>query len=181
MKLLIVIFCLIAVAFADQQYNGAVVPKEQIVSLFLKTVSQKSECADNTKELRKYWFWLPPSIQDQILNEVIRSLVQQFPRIPYETVVKLVRNFVDERVEPQEACDYAWKIISEEVRRREDCVQKCVEDNLSLPRLFQAIAKCKVNFRCYLGEVEDVLQSLGSCIANCLMKNNQIQDKVYVK
>lgn len=180
MKIIFVVLLLIAAAYAEQ-VNGAIVPKEHIVSLFIKTITKNSECADNTKELRKYWFWLPPSFQDQILNEVVRSITSQFPRIPYETVVKLVRNFVDDRIEPQEACDYAWKIISEEVQRREVCVQKCIEDNLSLPRLLQAIAKCKINFRCYLEEVEDVLQSFGSCMATCLMKNNQITEKVYVK
>lgn len=173
-KVVLVVLLLVAAAFAQAEVSKDVAPSQQIVAAFLKCTQNKNECTENVAQLRKYWPWLPPSIQNEILNQVISQLSSQFPRVPYETMVTLVRNFINDKVPAQEACDFAWKIISEEVRRREECVEKCVNDNLSIEKLFAAIAKCKLDFRCYLGEVENTLEGLALCIRDCLMKRPQL-------
>jgi hypothetical protein len=86
--------------------------------------TKSNDCAGNVSVLRKYWFWLPPGLQSQILNEAVSQLRGPlfFPRIPQNTLVTLVKNFVDDSVNEQEACDCAWRMISTELRRREEAV-----------------------------------------------------------
>jgi hypothetical protein len=168
-KIVLVVLLLVAAVFAAD-VSKDVVASEQIVKQFLKCTASRNECSENVAQLRTYWPWLPPSIQNEILNQVIGQLSAQFPRVPYETMVTLVRNFINDKVPAAEACEFAWRIISEEVRRREECVEKCLSENLSIDRLFAAVAKCKLDFRCYLGEVESTLESLALCVRDCLMK-----------
>jgi hypothetical protein len=177
---LLVLFALISFTFANQvqEQKDMEEIKASFQKAFLKVIlkKEKSECADSTAQLRKVWIFLPPSVQKALLQDVTMQIAQQFPRIPFETVEKLVKNFVDKSVPAQEACDFAYKIISEEVRRREECLNKCIEDaDLTPERIVRTVAKCKFEWRCYLNEVEELMQSLGQCIAGCIQKNIQLE------
>lgn len=161
------------------------VPKDEMMkavrqstkSMFLAAVkgAEKDECHDNVMQLRKVWFYLPPNLKESLLLDVISQLASQFPRLPYEQVERLVRNFVDDKVEPRQACDYAWRILSEEARRRQECVEACVEEaDLTPERLIRTVMKCGLDFNCYMQEIEETMQSLAICIQGCIMPNDVV-------
>jgi len=82
---------------------------------------------------------------------------------------KMIRNFGDLRVPAADACKYAEEILRNEVRRREACVQKCVNDaDLSTERVIRTIMKCRVELNCYLREIDTIMTSLGPCITRCM-------------
>eukprot|EP01080_Neovahlkampfia_damariscottae_P006898 gene6898-11060_t len=179
--LLVVLFALISCAFANQVQAQKDMDEIQagFSKVLLKTIlktQKNSECAASTEKLRKIWIFLPPSIQTKLIEDSIMQIAGQFPRIPYETVEKLVKNFINKEVPPQEACDFAYKIISEEVRRREECVNKCVEEADFTPeRLARVVVKCRLDWKCYIREVQEAMQSVAQCIAGCVTKQVQLE------
>jgi len=81
----------------------------------------------------------------------------------------MIRNFGNPAVPAADACKYAEEIIRNEVRRREACVQKCVDDaDLTPERVIRTIMKCRIDFQCYLTEIRTVMETLGPCITRCM-------------
>jgi len=143
--------------------------KETVLRAANGTFKDYTECAENVENFRALWRFLPNDLKESIITEVSRQIWSQFPGIQFPIVERLVRNFGNNQVKPEEACKYAYEILSNEVRRREACVQKCVEDaDLTQERLVRTIMKCRINLDCYLEEIRGIMDNLGPCIANCM-------------
>ena len=73
----------------------------------------------------------------------------------FQLLVLTLFNFID-------ACKYAEEILRNEVRRRESCVAKCVEDaDLTPERVIRTIMKCRLEIDCYLNEIRTTMETLG--------------------
>jgi len=169
----VLLFVICSITCEETNTRAAIISdiKDSTKKLYLSAILKtRNECDDQVGQLRRIWFYLPPTLKESLLAEVINQISRQFPRIPFETVEKLVKNFIDDTVKPQDACDFAWRILSEEVRRREQCLQKCIEDaDLTPERLIRTIAKCRLEFRCYLQEIQETMMGLATCMQSCIM------------
>ena len=172
----ITLLVLLAAVFASTEVEKGLSAIEQSLADkaaqdFLKLLKDFKEptCAEQVETFRKYWRFVPGEIQEKIIVEIVRQLHAQLPGIPYEVIDKLVRDFGNREVPAQDACENARKIIEEYMRKRQACIEKCMEAiDLSPERLIKLIAKCKTNFRCYLDEIQQELQQLAGCIQKCI-------------
>jgi len=143
---------------------------EKANQLFFKSLNyitkERKEC--NLDELRELFYWLPPSIQENIKYQLIGNILGQFPRLKYEVVVKLVNDMFDQRVPAQQVCDDLDRIVLPEAIRRQRCQNMCMDKvDLSPQRILKVIEKCGLTFRCYLEEIAKELQEVARCSHVC--------------
>jgi len=135
---------------------------------------EKDEC--NLDELREFFYWLPPSFQREIISQLIGNILGQFPRLKYEVVEKLVNDMFDKRVPAERVCADLDRIIRPEAERRARCNQICMDKvDLSPERFIKVIQKCGLEFRCYLNEIAQELQSVARCAHECYMQELLLQ------
>jgi hypothetical protein len=175
---LIVVFALFASTNAEQTQDI----KKQVEKLLLGCILREKDdptCAEQVETFRRVWRFLPNELKESIYEEISNQIWSQFPGIPKPVVDRMIRNFGNPNVPAADACKYAEEIIRNEVRRREACVGKCVEDaDLTPERVIRTIMKCRTDFQCYLEEIRKTMESLGPCITRCMTGGkNEIENE----
>jgi hypothetical protein len=174
MKFVIVILVILSFFLINAEHNSLETQeiKQKVEKMLLKCALQEKEdptCEEQVVQFRTVWRFLQNELKELIIEEVSNQIWSQFPGIPRAIVDRMIRNFGNMDVKPEDACRYAWEIISNEVRRRESCVAKCVEDaDLTPERVIRTIMKCRIEFNCYLEEIRKTMESLGPCIQRCM-------------
>jgi len=135
--------------------------------------SEVKEC--NLDDLREFFFFLPPSFQREIKDQLVGNILGQFPRLQYEVVVKLVNDMFDPKVPQEQVCADLDRIVLPEARRRQRCSQMCMDKvDLSPQRILKVIEKCGFQFRCYLDEIAQELQQVAQCSNDCYMNDPKL-------
>jgi hypothetical protein len=122
----ILVFLLIALVFTAEVDSDKKLIQTQITKMYRELIFSKKDasCAKDVESFRRIWRFVPEEIREMIFQEIIDSIMMIFPSIPYETVQKLVKDFGNERVPAIDACKFARETFENEIRRREECVQK---------------------------------------------------------
>jgi hypothetical protein len=177
--ILFVFVLLLALVNAEKEIQKTDI-KAHVEKMLLDIIMKDDPtCAEQVEQFRRIWRFLPNELKESIYEEISRQIWSQFPGIPKPIVDRLIRNFGNPNVPAADACKYAEEIIRNEVRRREACVSKCVEDaDLSTERVIRTIMKCRLEFQCYLDEIRGVMDTLGPCIARCMTGGDEEKCKM---
>jgi hypothetical protein len=129
-----------------------------------------SGCEETTERLRESWAFLPPTVQETILKNTIKTLSQKVPSIPAKKFEPLVKNFVDLfGVPAKEACKLAYTTLSSKLPK--DCLDKCIESSdLTFERMVRVLSKCSSTWKCYIEESGKATQQFGGCVSDCIEK-----------
>lgn len=180
MKTIFVLLALIVLAYASAD------PAKQLADDIYNQLMQAkttNTCAEQFTKIRKVFNFLPKEIRDRIIDELTAAILRSFPSLNPGEVRKVVSDLLDPNVPVETACRNFERLLEEEMRRRQQCIEKCkkeIEHNFTYERLIALVLKCKTDVRCYLEEVKEVMFQFQRCLANCIMVEEKQALSIYM-
>jgi len=180
MKTIFVLLALIVLAYASAD------PAKQLADDIYNQLMQAKTTntwAEQFTKIRKVFNFLPKEIRDRIIDELTAAILRSFPSLNPGEVRKVVSDLLDPNVPVETACRNFERLLEEEMRRRQQCIEKCkkeIEHNFTYERLIALVLKCKTDVRCYLEEVKEVMFQFQRCLANCIMVEEKQALSIYM-
>lgn len=155
-------------------FSAAQQEVEQALAKELYEQLMNRKCGAVLNVYRKFFTKLPANFQDRVKEELTVAIMQTFPNLDYEKVVKTVNDLFDPNTPADAACSNFEGMLREEINKRRLCFKKCVtEINLSWERVLATLLKCKNKYECYINEIKEEMYKLEGCLMNCISTSDR--------